>query len=439
MVHRLKDAYDIVGIGFGPANIALAVALEETGFRGDALFLERAAAPDWQSEMMLDGSDIQHNPLRDFVTPRNPRSQYSFVNFLHTQGRLLDYLNLDSPFPLRKDYAMYIRWVARHFDRWTAYAQGVTSIRVAADGVEVSTQSGQVVRGRSLAFGPGRSPLVPEVFRPHLGERVVHFTKYLSSMARWQTKGLRSIAVVGASQSAVEIILDLRARCPGLAIHGIQRGFGFRLKDTSPFTERAYMPAFVDYFYAAPEERQRAMTADLWRSNYSAADADVIHALHLALYEQKLDGRHRIDLHEHAEIVDVTSGEDGVAIDLVDRNHGTSGRVEVDAVILATGFRNFGAGPEQELFHPLLSDVMPLARRRSDGSAFITRSYRLEERCPDTRLPPVFVNGLCESTHGFGDAGSFSLLAQRSGMIAQALMAALAPAVPESTAVPRAA
>jgi L-ornithine N5-oxygenase len=438
MVHRLRDTYDIIGIGFGPANIALAVALEESGFAGDALFLERAAAPDWQSEMMLDGSDIQHNPLRDFVTPRNPRSHYSFVNFLHTQGRLLDFLNLDTPFPLRKDYAMYIRWVARHFDRWTAYAHGVSALRVSADGefIEVVTPTGQVVRGRSLAFGPGRSPLVPQAFRPHLGERVTHFTNYLTFMAQWRARGgLRSVAVVGASQSAVELILDLRTRCPDLAIHGIQRGFGFRLKDTSPFTERAYMPAFVDYFYDAVPERQRAMTADLWRSNYGAADADVIHTLHLALYEQKLDGRHRIDLHEHSDIAAVNVDDAGVAIDLVDRNHGMAERVQVDAVILATGFRNFGAGAEQELFHPLLADVMPRARRREDGSAFITRTYALEQASPDQPLPPIFVNGLCESTHGFGDAGSFSLLAQRSGLIAGALSTALA-ACPAPVSIP---
>jgi L-ornithine N5-oxygenase len=33
----------------------------------------------------------------------------------------------------------------------------------------------------------------------------------------------------------------------------------------------------------------------------------------------------------------------------------------------------------------------------------------------------VYLNGLCESTHGMGDAGSFSLLALRSARIARSL------------------
>src|SRR3954468_1530517 len=69
-----REPYDLIGVGFGPANIGLAVAIEESGWEGSALFLERRAGPDWQPGMLLDGADIQHHPLRDFVTPRNPLS-----------------------------------------------------------------------------------------------------------------------------------------------------------------------------------------------------------------------------------------------------------------------------------------------------------------------------------------------------------------------------
>src|ERR1700712_4651544 len=95
------EPYDLVGVGFGPANIGLAVALEESGWSGSTLFLERLPAPDWQPGMLLDGADIQHHPLRDFVTPRNPLSPYSFLNFLKQEGRLFQFLNLDIAFPLR--------------------------------------------------------------------------------------------------------------------------------------------------------------------------------------------------------------------------------------------------------------------------------------------------------------------------------------------------
>lgn len=33
------ELYDVIGIGFGPANIALAIAMEEAQFNGRCLFL----------------------------------------------------------------------------------------------------------------------------------------------------------------------------------------------------------------------------------------------------------------------------------------------------------------------------------------------------------------------------------------------------------------
>lgn len=430
--------YDLIGIGFGPANISLAVALEELGWSGRSLFLERNAGPDWQADMLLDGTDIQHHPLRDFVTPRNPQSPYGFLSYLKSQGRLFDFLNLGAPYALRKDYAGYIRWVAGHFDDDVSYAEDVTAITMIdpgtgasrAPGFEVSTRAGKRMTARVLAFGPGRSALIPESFQPVVGERIVHFTSYLSAMSRWKADGVRSIAVVGGSQSAIEIVLDIHKHIPAADIYNVQRGFGYHLKDTSPFTEHAYFPDFVDYFHAMTEPHQRAMTADLRRSNYGAADHDVIHQLYLLMYEQRLDGRPTIHLRTNRTIDAVEITRQGtIALGLFDAHQSTRDTIEVDAVVLATGFRNFGSGRDQELFPPLLADVAPHVRRRSDNSFAISRDYRLELRDDVKVAPSIYMNGICESTHGFGDAGSFSLLALRSWTIANALMTDLRAAV----------
>jgi L-ornithine N5-oxygenase len=423
--------YDLVGIGFGPANISLAIALDEIGWHGSMHFIERCDEPGWQPGMLLDGTDIQHHPLRDLVTPRNPQSKYGFLSFLSAQGRMFEFLNLGIPFALRKDYAAYIRWVARQFDRVVSYSQEVVDILVVPGGrrpgeglrFEVRTRDGKSVRARALSFAPGRTPLVPDVFAPHLGDRVVHFTQYLGALSRWKQAGeMRSIAVVGASQSAIEIVLDLKRQLPTTEIHNIQRGFSYQLKDTSPFTEHAYFPQFVDYFFQMSEKQQRAMSSSIRRSNYGAADHDVIHQLYLAMYEQKLDGQPTIRLHTNQNVDRVTTdGSRSIVLDLIEQNHGDRTALNVDAVILATGFRNFGSGEEQELFPPLLSKLVPYARRRESGSLSISRDYRLETEA-DCRLPPIFINGLCESTHGLGDAGSFSLLALRSWKIATSLI-----------------
>jgi L-ornithine N5-oxygenase len=426
------EPYDLVGIGFGPANIGLAVALEESGWKGSTLFLERRSVPDWQPGMLLDGADIQHHPLRDFVTPRNPLSPYGFLYFLKQQGRLFQFLNLNIEFPLRKDYAAYVRWVANRFDRWTCYGHEATDIRLETNGgadepiVVICLAGGETVRARTLSLACGRTPAVPSMFQPLLGEQIVHFTDYLPSLSRWREEGsVRSVAVIGGSQSAIEITLDLARYRPPIQIHNIHRGFGYQLKDTSPFTEEIYFPDFVDAFYHSTGQRQRQLWRELRRSNYGSADHDVIQQLYTQLYEQRLDGGERIALHTNCEVAAVEEGPArGFRLTLRDLYGGTPRMLCVNAIVLATGFRNFGGGGNEELHHPLLRNIAPLAACRPEGDISVSRDYRIQAATGDSLLP-IFLNGLCESSHGFGDAGSFSLLSLRAQMIADSIFGIL--------------
>ena len=97
-----SNPLDIIGIGFGPANLALAIAFEELTPAARIRFIEARHNPLWQGEMMLDGADIQNHPSRDLVTLRNPRSRYTFTNYLFEEGRLIEQLNLPLHFPISK-------------------------------------------------------------------------------------------------------------------------------------------------------------------------------------------------------------------------------------------------------------------------------------------------------------------------------------------------
>lgn len=427
MTRQQTDLYDLVGIGFGPANIGLAVALDEIGWEGSALFLERRTTPDWQPGMLLDGADIQHNPLRDFVTPRNPSSRFSFLNFLKSENRLFQYLNLPTAFPLRKEYAAYVRWVANHFTHRVSYQSDVVDVSLenvsqqrASPIAVLHLADGRTIRARAISFAPGRTPAIPDVFSPHLGDRVVHFTDYLPARERWRRQEtVKSVCVVGGSQSAVEITLDLASLTPQIQILNLHRGFGYQLKDTSPFTEEIYFPEFVDEFYQYSDFRRRELWAELRRSNYGSADQDVIDQLYCKLYEHGLDGQHQISLRTNCNIVAVGQANNG-AFDLTLEDRGSFGRtsLSVDAVVLATGFRNFGVRENEERFPLLLRQV---AASLGDQRAVLSlsRDYRMMD---GSRPLPIFINGLCESSHGFGDADSFSLLSLRSQMIAGSLI-----------------
>lgn len=418
-----KDTYDVVGIGFGPANIALAIALEEKSLDSNTLYLECNASPDWQSEMLLDGSDIQHNPLRDFVTPRNPLSPYGFLSYLKSQDRLFDYLNLGLEFPLRKDYANYVKWVANHFSEKVSYQERVLAIYPVKDKSDlwcIETSKGRAIYAKTISFGTGRTPHIPPEFNAINSPKVVHFTRYLSTINKWgKEQNVKSVAIVGGSQSAVELVLDVSSHFPNLKIHNLLRSYSYQMKDVSPFTEHIYFPKFVDEFHSADAQLQNKLTSSLWRSNYSSADQDVIHALYLKMYEDKLDNNERIYIHNMTCIKSVVDMGETIKITYVDTLHNTSNELEVDSVILATGFKNMGSGDNQESCPPLLADIYSQLECRQDGSIHVDRDYQIKSNGPE--LPSMYLNGICESTHGFGDAGSFSLLSYRAWTIAESI------------------
>ncbi|WP_282692520.1 SidA/IucD/PvdA family monooxygenase [Streptomyces sp. CC208A] len=422
----MTRCHDVLGIGFGPANLALAIALEEEGHDLDVRFLEARPGPSWQSAMMLDGSDIQNHPVRDLVSLRNPRSRYSFINFLFENGRLLDHLNLPMEFPLRKEYAQYVTWAAGHFDRLVDYGVRVTGVSLGRDAEgrpchTVTASSGETLQARVLVIGTGRAPYVPEPFDAVDSPRVFHLTRYLPALEELEERGVvpRRVTVVGGSQSAVELTLDLSHRFPRAQVTTLVRSLTLREKDTSPFSEEGYFPGFTEYYYGAPRERKDAIDRFMRLTNYSSADGDVLRELYRLIYEQRLDGEQRVFVSGSRQVRAVEAGEDGVRMRVEELNTGESEEHEADVVVLATGFRDLGPAAHQERVPALMRGVADDFAFDEHGYLAVGPDYEVRPVASDT--PALFLNGLCESSHGIGDAGSFSLLSLRAKVIAESL------------------
>ena len=422
----------VLGIGFGPANLALAIALREEGYELGAHFLEARPGPSWQSAMMLPGSDIQNHPVRDLVSLRNPRSRYSFINYLFENGRLLDHLNVPMEFPLRKEYAQYVSWVAAHFSRVVDYGVHVTGVTLGRDDdgralYTVTTSTGETFEARVLVIGTGRAPYIPEPFDTVDSPRVFHLTRYLPALQKLEELGVagegekspRSIAVIGGSQSAVELTLDLARRYPRAKVNTLVRSLTLREKDTSPFSEEGYFPGFTEYYYRAPRERKDAMDAYMRLTNYSAADGDVLRELYRLIYEQRLDNDQKVFVSGSRQVCGIEARDDGVHLDVEELNTGEREQHQVDFVVLATGFRDLGPAAHQERVPALIRGVADEFAFDEYGYLQVGADYEVQSQ--DTDTPALFLNGLCESSHGIGDAGSFSLLSLRAKAIAEAL------------------
>ncbi|MFF4421797.1 SidA/IucD/PvdA family monooxygenase [Streptomyces sp. NPDC001549] len=105
--------------GAGPANLALAAAVEEPGsaeLADGTLLLERSPDITWQRYLLMPWARSRVSFLKDLVTPRNPSSRSGFLNCLHAQGRLDAFVNRGTFRPFRREFSDCLPWVAASHD-----------------------------------------------------------------------------------------------------------------------------------------------------------------------------------------------------------------------------------------------------------------------------------------------------------------------------------
>jgi len=412
--------HDVVGVGFGPSNLALAIALREAAQAGrpqlDCLFLERQTEFQWHGNMLLDGSRMQISFLKDLATLRNPASPFTFLNYLHQRSRLSDFINLKTFFPSRHEFNDYLRWAAAQFADVCHYSEEVFAVEpvTSADGgidlLRVRSRNAQGERetlARNLVIGMGGSPRVPDTLKA-LREHpaVFHSSQYLTSIER-QSQA-RRVAILGAGQSAVEIFLDLHDRNPDICIDLITRSSALKPSDDSPFVNEIFNPEHVDYMYGRNGEERSALLDEFANTNYAAGDIDLIERIYAVFYQQKVRGgtpRHRL-LTRHT-VREALPTDMGINLMLEHAEKQGFCAHLYDTVILATGY-------ERRLHHQLLAPMQPWL-----GELSADRNYRVQTE-PALRAG-IFLQGYCEHSHGLSDT-LLSILPVRSEEITGALL-----------------
>lgn len=191
---------------------------------------------------------MQISFMKDLATPRDPRSKFTFTNYLFTQGRLNQFINLGTFLPSRVEYEDYLRWCARHFEREgkVAYGMDVSSVRPASynlDGKvtswEVSARNAEgimvVRRAKHIVIAAGGKPIIPDSLQGL--KNVKHSSQFVTSIDAIveKEKGRKPrFAVVGSGQSAAEIYNDLSSRFPESEVRLVIRGASLRPSDDSP-------------------------------------------------------------------------------------------------------------------------------------------------------------------------------------------------------------
>ncbi|MER0215495.1 MAG: ornithine monooxygenase [Nitrosomonas sp.] len=422
--------YDLIGIGFGPSNIALAITMEEkkqAGYHINAFFIEKQPEFAWHANMMLDNAHMQVSFLKDLATLRNPASYFTFVNYLHQKNRLQDFINLKTFFPSRHEFNDYLAWAASHFDDSCAYGEEVIEVLPEKSGNEVmylrvrSCDRNHNVHERltrSLAVGIGGKPRIPGCFLALKDDnRIFHSNDYLRRIREFPN--VEKIAVVGGGQSAAEIFMDLHGRFDHAKVDLIMRARSIRPSDDSPFVNEIFNADFTDFVFNSTEQERSSLLGEFWHTNYAAPDLVLIEQIFNVLYQQKVAGakRHRF-LRRH-EVRRADSLSQGIQFTLRDLNANCDFSETYDAIVLATGYH-------RDHFQTLFSPLMPFFKTLS-----VDRSYRLSA-APQFK-PAIFLQGACESSHGLSDT-LLSVTAIRASEITQALMDSLDQIRPPITA-----
>ncbi|GAB1640207.1 lysine N(6)-hydroxylase/L-ornithine N(5)-oxygenase family protein [Krasilnikovia sp. MM14-A1259] len=415
-----NPVYDLVGVGFGPSNLALAIAVHERNAGAHdpvtAVFLERQARFGWHRGMLLGDATMQVSFLKDLVTLRNPTSGFSFLCYLKDRDRLSDFINQKNFFPLRVEFHDYLEWAAAKVTGMVRYGCEVTAVApVIRDGVveafDVTVSGAGSYRARNLVVATGLRPQCPPGITP--SERVWHSRDLLSHIDGLADADPSRFVVVGAGQSAAEVTAFLHERFPTAEVCGVFSRYGYSPADDSPFANRIFDPAAVDdYFHAAAEAKTMLMDYH-GNTNYAVVDTELIEALYRREYREKVSGIRRLRLMNVSRLVDAKDDGDRVLVSVESLASGEFTLLDADVLICATGYRSVDP-------FPLLGDAARCYRRDEAGRPVVERDYRISaER---SVRAGVYLQGGTEHTHGI-TASLLSNAAVRAGEILDSIAA----------------
>ena len=115
----MRQWYDLLGVGAGVFNLSLAALLADKKINSH--FLDKNPFFEWYPGLMFDSAKMQTCCIKDLVSLAEPTNQYSFLNYLHINNRIFQFLNKISFIITRKEFFAYVQWISRnlpHISRW---------------------------------------------------------------------------------------------------------------------------------------------------------------------------------------------------------------------------------------------------------------------------------------------------------------------------------
>lgn len=407
---------DLIGVGAGPANLSLASLLTTARERGltsiTAAFFEREPTVFWHSLQMFPGTLMQTEFYRDLVTPIDPTSKFSFLNYLKAKARLDQFFCSSTIYPTRREFEDYFRWVAGQI--------GEVIFGVGVDGVDYDAQRNLFVvdagahgpcESRHIVFGCGVRPR-SGVEESRSG-RIVDVSRLLAFTFPERPE---RILVVGGGQSAAECLnylLDKFSERP-MQIDWVTSETSFRALDISNFSRETFSTAYAQVFSGLKSGQRKKINRD----DKSVANG-VLPLYAQALYQRLYQLRHlpppdkaypAVHVQANTEVLEAREEPGGVSVKARIVSTGKTDVVIYDCVILCTGLDDESI-LESSVIGPELKRRL---QRNQDQDG-----YAVTWDGPPDRM--IFVQSQNKDTHGLGD-GSFVTAPGRNAAILNSIV-----------------
>ncbi|KAJ5170684.1 FAD-dependent pyridine nucleotide-disulfide oxidoreductase [Penicillium coprophilum] len=439
------EMHDLLCVGFGPASLAVGIALNDAmdpalgaskdpNFKPKVCFLEKQNQFAWHSGMLVPGSRMQISFMKDLATMRDPRSSFTFLNYLHHKNRLVHFTNLGTFLPARVEFEDYMRWCAQRFANVVNYGEevvevvpGPTNARGVVDFFTVvsrNTTTGEISsrNSRKVVIALGGKAKMPPGFPQD--PRIMHSSKYCTHLPQMLNDDMApyNIAVVGSGQSAAEIYHDLHRRYPNSRTTLILRDTALRPSDDSPFVNEIFNPERVDKFYEMSAEERKKRIAIEKATNYSVVRLELIESIYNDMYLQRVENpdesqwQQRILPETKVARIEHHNASNRMRIHLKSVNESERKEVlDVDALMVATGYL-------RDAHEELLENVRSL--RPAGASGWNPgRDYRVSlDDAKVSAQAGIWLQGCNERTHGLSDS-LLSVLAVRGGEIVSSVFA----------------
>ena len=402
--------FDLIGIGTGPFNLSLAAMLKKTSLHYK--FYEKNPHLKWHSEIIFNDSLMQTSFFKDLVSGVDPTSEFTFLNYLVSNGLFYTFMNTNRTVVTRREYERYLTWCAEKLSDRIDFNHEVKEVVLENDAFKIFTDKNSNF-AKHICIATGSTPRIPDFAKKHLSKNVFHAkSKELLEMNLTN----KNVIIVGGGQTGVEIFRNALHSKWGefKSLKLISNRVNLEPLDESPFTNEYFTPNYVNCFFGLEQKEKDSLI----QGQKLASDGNTpkyLDYLYNDLYQMKyVDNDSRtIELMPNRKVHSLESFDHYFKLHYFNHFTKKEENALADIVILSTGFESVIPDFIKPLAHLIEFDEV--------GRFKFNRDFSLNLKHPSFLENKIYALNFSRHGHGISEPQT-SLMPWRSATVINSLV-----------------